>query len=155
MSDTIVNWAKQAAIDLVSTSHTVRQRAEQPVEFGGYKFSAPKPFLRAVIPPKAGLFVVQVQRWWWTRRVFRPIHVGESENLYQALLVDGESDVVRWLMHPRSVAGLFVSVLPTPLMDRQFREKVQDKLIGQYLKDVDEFLQGFRRIRSMSGLAAD
>ena len=39
MSDTLVNWAKQAAIDLVSTPDEVRRRAEEQVEFGGYKFS--------------------------------------------------------------------------------------------------------------------
>ena len=87
MSDTLVNWAKQAAIDLVSTAEEVRRRAEEPVEFGGYKFSAPKPYFDALIPQKAGLFVIQVRRWRWTHRVFKPIHVGESENLYEALLV--------------------------------------------------------------------
>jgi hypothetical protein len=154
MSDTLVNWARQAAIDLVSSPQEVRRRAEQPVEFGGYKFSAPKPFFQAAVPQKAGLFVVQVRRWRWSKRVYKPIHVGESENLYEALLVNGESDVVRWLMHPRTVAGLFVSVLVTPLMNRTLRESLQDKLIGQYLQDVDAFLQGFRRIRSASELAA-
>jgi hypothetical protein len=57
-------------------------------------------------------------------------------------------------MHPRTVAGLFVSVLATPLMNRTLREGLQDKLIGQYLQDVDAFLQGFRRIRSAAELAA-
>jgi hypothetical protein len=79
--------------------------------------------------------------------------VGESENLYEALLVNGEKNVVRWLMHPRTVAGLYVSVLPTPLMDRQLRENLRDKLTRQYVKGVDPFVQGFCRMDSPSTVA--
>jgi hypothetical protein len=153
MSVTLVNWARQAAIDLVSTAEEVRRRAEEPVEFGGYKFSAPKPYFDALIPQKAGLFVIQVRRWRWTRRVYKPIHVGESENLYEALLVSGEKNVVRWLMHPRTDAGLYVSVLATPLMNRPLRENLRDKLVRQYVKGVDPFVQGFRAMESPSTMA--
>ena len=56
-------------------------------------------------------------------------------------------------MHPRTVAGLYVSVLPTPLMNRQLRENLRDKLVRQYVKGVDPFVQGFCTMESPSTMA--
>ena len=115
------------------------QRTEQKtIGYGGWSFTAPVSMLEAKVPAKPGLFVIQVRERFWARREFEPIDFGESENLYQRLMVDGDDCFLRWLMHPRARHGLYVSLLTADIMGRAARKFLQWKLIEQYLRSAAE-----------------
>jgi hypothetical protein len=142
---TIMTWAKDTAIDFVSTAEEVEARARQPVEFCGYKFTAPESLFDAAVPRKPGLFIVQVRRWWWSTRVFAPIYVGQDESLREGLMCHGAGGIVRWLMEPRAVRGLFLSTLVTPLMNARLRAELQARIMQRYLANRDIMFQDLVR----------
>lgn len=156
MSGDDVGWVRRAAFALwhreVSTSDT-----ESPIEYGGYLFTAPVPLFKAPVPAKGGLFVIQVRNWTWPPRGFQPIHFGESDNLYQHLFVDGDSNYVHWLSHRHAGDGLFVSVMPTPNWLKPAREIAENGLVRKYWpgrqRSVDEYLRdtGHRTALQVTG----
>jgi hypothetical protein len=133
MTDSEMNWPRQAAIDLIALPRLDVTGKRPPIRYGDFEFSAPRLMFKGPVPAKPGLFVVQVRAGRWFSQQFEPIHFGESGNLYRRLLVDGGGEFVRWLMHPQAVHGLFVSLCPTTAMEKSAREFAVGRLLSRYL----------------------
>ncbi len=146
MGGTYVNKVRRAAFALL-LQHDRRDDRRRRVEYGGWTFSAPVAFSDAQVPTTSGLFAIQVRNWSWAPRGFEPIHFGESDNLYKYLVCNGDGGFVSWLMHRRSIGGLFLSLLPTPWMRESERQLAENHLLRQYklahTRSVHEFLRGF------------
>ena len=148
MSGTYVNKVRRAAFALLL--HHDRSGERRSVEYGGWTFSAPVALFAAEVPTTSGLFAIQVRNWSWAPRGFEPIHFGQSDNLYKHVLGNGDDGFVSWLMHRRSIGGLFVSLMPTPWMRQSERELAENHLLRQYqlvhTRSVQEFLRGFHEM---------
>ena len=136
MTDSEINWPRQAAIDLIELPRQDVTGKHPPIKYGEFEFSAPRLMFKGPVPAKPGLYVVQVRAPRWLSRKFEPIHFGESANLYRRLLIDGGGEFVRWLMHPEAVHGLFVSLCPTTAMDKPAREFAVSRLLARYRPDL-------------------
>jgi len=136
MTDSEINWPRQASIDLIALPRQDATTKQPPIRYGEWDFSAPRLMFKGAVRAKPGLYVIQVRVRHWFRWQFRPIHFGESANLYQRLLVDGGGEFVRWLMHPQAVHGLFVSLCPTIGMQKSAREFAVNRLLARYLPEL-------------------
>ena len=136
MTDSEINWPKQAAIDLISLPHHDVKSKRPPVKYGEWEFSAPRLMFKGPVPAKPGLFAIHVCARRLFARQYVPIHFGESANLYRRLLIDGGGEFVRWLMHPQAVHGLFVSLCPTTGIDKSAREFAANRLLARYRPDL-------------------
>lgn len=159
MTDTDIHWGRQhTAIDLAPVTRRGPTSRRETVTYGDWKFSPPKPIFEIPIPPKAGLFaiLVRVGPWLWPLPQFEPIFFGEGANLYRRVVADGTGSFVRWLMHPKAVHGLYVSICMTHGLDKAMREGAVSRLLQRYRPDLtrsaEEFLAaidgGFRIKRS-------
>ena len=136
MTDSEMNWPRQAAIDLITLPRQSVSAKRPPIRYGEFEFSAPRLMFKGPVPAKPGLFVIQVRVGHWFSRKYEPIYFGESGNLYQRLLVNGGGEFVRWLMHPQAVHGLFLSLSPTTAMEKAAREFAVGRLLSRYLPDL-------------------
>jgi hypothetical protein len=136
-----INWPRQAAVDLIALpDHDVATR-RPPVRYGDWEFSAPRLMFKGPVPAKPGLFAIHVRTRHWMKWRFKPIHFGQSSNLYRKLALDGSGEFVRWLMHPKAGNGLFVSLCFTNAMNKPAREFAVNRLIARYLPDLTRFAE--------------
>ena len=136
LTESEINWPRQAAIDLIALPRQDVTGKRPTIKYGEWEFSAPRLMFKGPVPAKPGLFVIQVRVRRWFARHYEPIYFGESANLYRRLLVDGGGEFVRWLMHPRAVHGLFVSHFATTGMDKWAREFAVNRLLARYRPDL-------------------
>ncbi len=134
-TDSEINWPKQAAIDL--TELRLRDVASKlpPIKYGEWEFSAPRLMFKGPMPAKPGLYAIHIRKWNWFATQYEPIYFGESANFYRRLLVD-DGGFVHWLMHKQAVHGLFVSLCPTPALDKSARELAVNQLLARYSPDL-------------------
>ena len=128
------------------------RRHRQPVHYGGREFSAPQSLREARLPSEPGLYAIQVRKWWGG---LKPIQFGMCQNLHEEMMVEGDVGFVRWLMHPASRRGLYVSFETAPDLDHESRQRVGIALNRRYFprrtQSVDEHLANHRIYRLAGG----
>ena len=134
-TDSEINWPKQAAIDLTELRLRDATNKLPPIKYGEWEFSAPRLMFNGPMPAKPGLYAIHIRKWNWFATQYEPIYFGESANFYRRLLVD-DGGFVHWLMHPQAVHGLFVSLCPTPALDKSARELAVNQLLARYSPDL-------------------
>lgn len=95
-----------------------QHRRHRPVTYGGRQFSAPQLMTEAILPPRPGVYAIQMQNWWGT---MKPLHFGTSDNLHEELMVEGHVGFVHWLTHGGAKRGLFISYLTEKELDTHLR----------------------------------
>jgi hypothetical protein len=146
MTESEINWPRQAAVDLIALPSRDVSTKRLPVKYGEWEFTAPRLMFKGPVPARAGFFAIHVRTRHWLKWQFEPIHFGESSNLYRKLAVDGGGEFVRWLMHPESANGLFVSICLTTAMNKPAREFAVNRLLARYRPDL---------VRSVEDLLAE
>jgi hypothetical protein len=115
-----------------------RQGGEAAVRYGGWMFSAPAAFTRAVPPSCAGVYAIQVVNPTWTPVPFEPIYFGAAENLAEGTVTPAHRAFGRWIAHPRAGTGLFVSYAAMPCTSSEVLARITLGLIAAYRPAANE-----------------
>lgn len=105
---------------------------DRTVRYGGWLFSVPSPFSRAIAPNCAGLYAVQVVNPNWTPCPFEPIYFGGADDLQALVIAATHRAFARWIAHPRAGTGLFVSYAALPCTSDRVVRNIVAGLVATY-----------------------
>lgn len=105
---------------------------DRSVRYGGWLFSAPTSFARALSPGCAGLYAVQVMNATWSPCPFEPIYFGYATELMDPFVGAAHPAFGRWIAHPRAGTGLYVSYAALPCTSEVALRKIAGGLVASY-----------------------
>ncbi|MDH5203375.1 MAG: hypothetical protein OEW69_08970 [Nitrospirota bacterium] len=101
------------------------------INFGGYEFDNPVKLVRWIAPYRAGIYLILAFEW-NSFPPFRPIYVGESENMSESGFIRSHHKYQCWINQVDNISDLYMSALPLPKSTKAEREKIESMLISLY-----------------------
>jgi hypothetical protein len=122
------------------------------INYHGYHFSSPVPYRGVETPRGGGVYAIQVPNALWTPTTLQPIYFGQTHDFYERHVREQHPAFVRWVGHPGSMNGLFISFYPMPYANQSEREFTESVLVSYYRPTCNWSQRDYDRWMTLGGL---